>query len=101
MWGPGLYNCYSATIAEIIPYSIDMNAFTDDHALESNFKHGTVNEHEKVKLNETCVTNTGEWMDANRLKMNPDKTEIILFGSRQQLAKVETSAFNVCGKTVD
>ena len=40
-------------------------------------------------------------MDANRLKMNPDKTEIILFGSHQQLARVEGSALNVCGKIVD
>ena len=40
-------------------------------------------------------------MDANRLKMNPDKTKMILFGSHQQLAKVGTSALNVCGKIVD
>ena len=78
MWGPGLYNCYSATIVEIIPHGIDMNAFADDHALETHFKPGTVNERETVKLTETCVTNIGKWMDINSLKMNPDKTEIIL-----------------------
>ena len=99
--GPGLYNYYSATIVEIRPHGIDVNAFTDDYALETSFKPGTVNEHEMVKLAETCVTNIGEWMDANRLKMNPDKTKIILFGSCQQLAKVETSALNVCSKIAD
>ena len=60
-----------------------------------------LNEREKVKLAETCVTNIGEWMDANGLRMNPDKTEMILFGSHQQLEKVETSALNVYGKIVD
>ena len=30
---PGLYNCYLATIVEKIPHGIDVNAFTDDHAL--------------------------------------------------------------------
>ena len=30
-----------------------MNAFADDHALETSFKPGTVNECEKVKLAET------------------------------------------------
>ena len=65
-----------------------------DHTLKTSFKPGTVNEHEKVKLAETCVTNIGEWMDANRLKMNPDKIEIILFGSHQQLANVR----NICIK---
>ena len=99
--GSGLYNCYLATIVEIILHGIDVNAFADDHALETNFKPGTVNEHEKVKLAETCITKIGDWMDTNRLKMNLDKTEIILFGSSQQLAKVETSALNVHGKIVD
>ena len=99
--GPGLYNCYSATVVEIILCGIDVNAFADDHTLETSFKPGAVNEHEKVKLAETCVTNIGEWMNANRLKMNPDKTEIILFGSCWQLAKVKTSALNICGKKVD
>ena len=35
------------------------------------------------------------------MKINPDKTETILFGSCRQLAKVETSALNVCGNIVD
>ena len=60
-----------------------------------------MNECEKVKLAETCVTNIGEWVDAKRLKMDPDKSEIILFGSCQKLAKVETSALNVYDQTVD
>ena len=36
--GPGLCDCYLATIVEIIPCDIDMNVFTDDHALETSFK---------------------------------------------------------------
>ena len=63
--GPGLYNCYLATIVEIIPHDIDVNVFGDIHALKTSFKPGTVNEHEKVKLAETCVTNIGKWMDTN------------------------------------
>ena len=62
--GPGLYNCYLATIVEIILHGIDVIAFADDHALETSFKPGTVNESKKVKLSETCVTNIGQWIDA-------------------------------------
>ena len=29
------------------------------------------------------------WMSCNRLKMNPEKTQVIWIGSRQQLAKVD------------
>ena len=39
-------------------------------------------------------------MNENRLKMNTSKTEIILIGSRQKIAKCNTSSFNVCGDQV-
>ena len=34
-------------------------------------------------------------MDAVKLKMNPDKTEYIMFGSRIQLSKCVTNSINV------
>ena len=39
--GPGLYNCYLATIVEVIPHGIDVNTFADDNALKTSFKPGT------------------------------------------------------------
>ena len=40
-------------------------------------------------------------MDHNRLKMNGEKTEFILYGSRQQLKKCVTNNINVPGEVVD
>ena len=40
------------------------------------------------------------WMHLNRLKLNPSKTEFILFGSQQQLAKCNTNAITVVDATV-
>ena len=40
------------------------------------------------------------WMDENWLKMNCSKTELILFGSRQQLQKCVTTHINVNGDEV-
>ena len=39
-------------------------------------------------------------MNVNRLKMNTDKTELILFGSRYHLPKCKTRSINICGDTV-
>ena len=63
MWRSWSLQLPLATIVEIIPCGIGMDAFADDHVLEASFKLGTVNECEKVKLAEICVTNIGEWMD--------------------------------------
>ncbi len=39
-------------------------------------------------------------MDANFLKLNNEETELVLFGSRQQLGKVTLDGLNVCGVIV-
>ena len=41
-----------------------------------------------------------EWMDLNRLKMNNDKTEFILVGSRQQLCKTKVTEVNINGEII-
>ena len=40
-------------------------------------------------------------MDENRLKMNSDKTEFILMGSKQQLQKASTSEIVINGQTIE
>ena len=40
-------------------------------------------------------------MDHNRLKMNGEKTEFIIYGSRQHLYKCVTNNINVTGEVVD
>ena len=47
-----------------------------------------------------CTTRINDWMNVNRLKMNMDKMEFILFGSRYHLSKCETSSINICGDTM-
>ena len=44
---------------------------------------------------ESCITSIKHWMDGNRLKMNSAKTDFILIGSRQQLAKCKTTSILV------
>ena len=39
-------------------------------------------------------------MHANRLKLNPKKTEYILFGGKVQLSKFDTNTVNVCNNNV-
>ena len=39
-------------------------------------------------------------MDENRLKMNNAKTEFVLFGARQQLAKCSSEVLNVNGELI-
>ena len=44
--------------------------------------------------------NVNTWMNLNHLKLNPDKTEFILFGSRQQLNKCKSKEISVVDAVV-
>ena len=37
-----------------------------------------------------CLSDIQDWMGANKLKLNPDKTEFILFGSKRQRDKLSS-----------
>jgi len=48
-----------------------------------------------------CIDDVGEWMSANRLKLNTGKTQFTCLGTRQQLAKVDATILSANGSTVD
>ena len=47
-----------------------------------------------IQAMERCIEDIRHWMVSDRLLLNDDKTEFLLFGTRQQLNKVESLPFN-------
>ena len=47
-----------------------------------------------------CFSALFDWMNSNRLKLNADKTEVIIFGSRHKLSKVELNSITLNGVVV-
>jgi len=48
-----------------------------------------------------CIDRIEQWMGRNQLKLNEDKTHIILIGTRQQLAKHSATNLHCLGFIVD
>jgi len=42
-----------------------------------------------VEKLEHCVTDTNQWMSANRLRLNPEKTELLWSGSKHSLSRLK------------
>ena len=83
-----IFTCYWLLIKDQINNSITLPAFTDDNSICKNCKAGNKVEEQKTKIHPGEVfTQLKCCMDAMCLKLNPNKTEYILFGSRQQLSK--------------
>ena len=75
--GPILYLLYTTPLVEIIrSHGLDYHVYADDTQLYISFKDCDV---DVARLSiENCVADIFIWMDVNELKLNHDKTEIML-----------------------
>ena len=63
--------------------------YADDQQLYLSFKPVKSGDKENcIRRLEECIVEIREWMMANMLKLNDDKSELIIFGTKQQLAKI-------------
>ena len=100
--GPVLYSVYASSLHTEIPAYVRLNAFADDHSLSCAFKaNSREQEVGTIYSLEQCLLEVNRWMNQNRLKMNTEKTEFIIFGSGQNLPKCSTDNINVCGDIVE
>jgi hypothetical protein len=98
--GPSLFNIYASTLVRHIPDNIILNGFADDHTMQKQFSPGTIQEDLTITSLQDTLIEINHWMNLNRLKMNPGKTEFIIFGSRQQLDKVKAEKLLAAGKEI-
>ena len=99
--GANLFTAYCAPIESVIPAGITINGFTDDHSIRKPFNADSRDqESQSILLMMDMVANIASWMDTMHLKLNPDKTEFIMFGYRNQLVKCTTSYGTISDSTI-
>ena len=101
--GVFLFNAYTSTISEVIPPTLELNGYADDHSIRKPFKPGNTNcntESDIIEIMDELMLKGKGWMDAVRLKLNESKTEFIYFGSRQQLKKCTFDKININSETI-
>ena len=116
--GPVAYSAYASTIQEAVNLSefaantelsaypepnlnhIHLHRYADDHGIKRSFIPKPLQEKQTITLLEEALIRIKIWMDLNHLKMNTTKMEFIVFGSKQQLKKVEVASINVNGDSI-
>lgn len=100
--GPVLFNIYISTLLKHIDaFPVSFMGYVDDQLVYSAFEANSRQEEESVKRNlEVCLEQVSKWMAENRLKLNTNKTEFVLFDSQVQLQKCTTNYVQVGGDTV-
>jgi hypothetical protein len=95
--GPVIFTLYIASLNRVIQkYPADLYGYADDHKIAFKIQAGNVqNEVTVLRQLEECLKEIITWMANYKLKMNQSKTEVIVYGTRQQLAKLNIQTVNV------
>ena len=82
--GPLLFSLYTSPISTLIckHKGINFHFYADDTQLYVHLSH--MNASVAVDKLNRCLQDVKEWMSASKLKLDPDKTEFILFDSKKQ-----------------
>ena len=98
-----LFLIYIIPLAQLIrSYGLNNHGYADDTQLCLSFKKASdkaIAKREILNL-EKCLCDISVWMSQNKLKLNNDKTEIILFGSMKHLAELNIKSLSVAGTDV-
>ena len=94
--GPKLYNDYTLPLGVLVRILlIIFHFYADDSQL---LRISSLHEHdqrEAVGHLERCVSEIGQWMTDNKLKLNPTKTEFIVITSARNQAKIVTDSLTL------
>ena len=81
--GPRIYCMYTKPVSDIIQrHGLSHHSYADDTQLYMTINHSNNDWRDGLARIELCVSEIREWMNHNMLKLNDDKTELIVFASK-------------------
>ena len=105
--GPLLFTIYTRKLFQIVERHLpQVHCYADDTQLYVSFSpNRSANADFAIKSMTDCISDIRSWMISDNLMLNDDKTEFLIIGTRQQLAKVNINCVrvgstDVCPETV-
>lgn len=88
--GPLLFTIYASKLFEVLKGHLPLvHVYADDTQLYLSFKPGSsLTEQDAMRTIERCIKDIRTWMLTDKMKLNEDKTEFMIIGTRYQLGKV-------------
>ena len=93
MGGPTLFCIYLLGLKRILHcHSVYYHLYADDIQLCVSFKPNQSDAVGAIRNLEACIKDVAVWMNSHSLKLNNEKTEFVLFGSKVNLSKIDISS---------
>ena len=98
--GPILFSLYTSPIGDIVrQHKLDYHLYAHDTQLYVSFQIKNIND--KLSRITACSSDINKWMLQNLLKLNDDKTEVLLIGSPHHLRNVSKTTVTICDSTIN
>ena len=100
--GPVLFTIYTTPLGRIIQrHGLTYHLYADDTQLYKAFKPSDViSKCDAISRIEACVADIRIWMNDNFLKLNDDKTELLIITTREELSKISDIAIKVGDQSI-
>ena len=99
--GPVLFSLYTSSLGEIMcKYNVNYHFYADDSQMYVSFKPTQNDADYALNKLESCVSEIREWMTDNFLKLNDDKSEFIVMGSKCLRDKVNIPHFRIGNSSI-
>ena len=101
--GPVAFLGYISSLYDIVDNHLpDVEGYADDHQLYLAFQPDSEESAmEAINSMQNCITDVRDWMISHKLKINDSKTEFLLFGTKQQLQKVNITHIKVGDELIE
>ena len=95
--GPLLFTVYASALFDVVEKHLPtVHCYADDSQLYISFSpKAHSGQADAVASIEHCIQDIRQWMSQDKLLMNDAKTELLLIGTRQQLAKITIGGITV------
>ena len=97
-----LFVVYASKIFEIVgKHNLEIHYYADNSQLYLSFcPNDNANQETTLARVQRCIEDIRNWMLNDKLKLNDDKTEFMIIGTLQQLAKVSINSLGVGTATI-
>ena len=97
--GPVLFSLYTQPLSDVIEtHNCSFHKFADDTKIS---QHGSPESFMSTQETvQSCICDVLSWMNSNKLKLNPEKTEAMISGSKHRLRQIPSSSMSVNGSSI-